>query len=166
MTTADAPTDARRQEWARRLAVSTLPARLEQAMRPFLADGATAVAVSGALALRRVQLVVEVHHPAGEIAGPWGPMTRLPASQEIEELVAGLRRSSCSRQMGTWLRLHAWLVPGGTVEIHVDDSSEPSELDPPLSDLEWQMEWFLNRREADHIPPWWRAKLGSEALAG
>ncbi|WP_159448758.1 hypothetical protein [Demequina sp. NBRC 110053] len=159
MTDDNALAAVRQAEWSRKVSQSTVPTRLDALLRDLLTDGVTGVTVSAVLAARHVQAAVDIHHPSGEHQGPRGPFTRIVASREIAELLEALQRTCYHRHFGTWFQVEASVEPGRGIEIHVDDMKEPPTFDPPLSELEWQAEWFLHRRDDEHLPPWWRTKL-------
>ncbi|MDN4480277.1 hypothetical protein [Demequina muriae] len=143
--------------------MSTIPARLQGLLGSYLNDEVTTVSVVGAFTTQHSYVALDLHHPSGRDSGPSGPMDRHQAPPPIGELLMQLRRTCYEREMGTWFQIQAWLEPGQELDIMVNDLSEPAVTDPPMTDLEWQAEWFTHRRADEHLPPWWHAKLYPQA---
>lgn len=149
----------RQAQWARRIDMSTRPSLINQALGSHATGPVTAVSLVGMFTARRTQLALDIHHPGGQYAGPRGQMDRHQAPTDITALVMSLRKSCYHKEMGTWFQIQAWFEKGSPLQILVDDMNEPVWTDTPMSDLEWQAEWFAHRRSDQHLPPWWHAKL-------
>lgn len=149
----------RQAEWARRIDVSTRPSLIQAALESHLTDTVSAVSLVGMFTSRHTQLALDIHHPNGQYAGPRGPMDRHQPPADITTLVMSLRKSCYHKDMGTWFQIQAWIEKGSSLQILVDDMNEPMWSENPMSDLEWQAEWFAHRRSDQHLPPWWHAKL-------
>lgn len=145
--------EVRQSVWRARMVMSTRPELIREVLGSYLVDGVSAVEVRAAFVLRT--------HAAGMMVSGDRGQQFVEVPKVLVKYLEDLRRTCYDRDAGTWFSVYVRCTVDGQFAIDVDDMSEPAFRGQPLDDVQWQAEWFLNRRHDQHMPAWWMEKCRS-----